>query len=267
MNSLLMALLMAVSPAVVAYSGTFVEDFNDENLDGWHLLMAPAPPFFPIVDLLKFNDGYLVIDPIFRGQRHFVSLELRTGNAEKWDSYTLTCRIRFELEKDPELPISFNLAVRSSEGPEVQRGNETFTQDNLQAMWILLAPQQEIHVISFHPNKAFPVEGDAVLPVHRAKFSLNRLEQPIADRWIPIEIVAKKRIFEFYFDKQLIARYEDGKAGPGTVRFWTNAAIIVHLDDIAITGPRVPFLGGPYRVAPEARLATTWGKIKDSSRR
>ena len=195
MKWLSIALLLAISPVMAAYSGTFVEDFNDENLDGWHLLMAPAPPFCPIVDLLKFKDGYLVIDPMFRGQRHSVSLELRTGNAEKWDSYTLTCRIRFELEKDPELPVGFNLAVRSSKGPEVQRGNETFTQDNFQAVWILLVPQQEIHVFSYHPNRGFPVEGDAVLPVHRAKFSLNRLERPIADRWIPIEIVAKKRFF------------------------------------------------------------------------
>ena len=144
MNSLLMALLMAVSPAVVAYSGTFVEDFNDENLDGWHLLMAPAPPFFPIVDLLKFNDGYLVIDPIFRGQRHFVSLELRTGNAEKWDSYTLTCRIRFELEKDPELPISFNLAVRSSEGPRFK-----------EAMKLLLRTTCKQCGFSWPPNKKY----------------------------------------------------------------------------------------------------------------
>ena len=267
MKWLSIALLLAISPVMAAYSGTFVEDFNDGNLDGWHLSMAPAPPFFPIVDLLKFKDGYLVIDPVFRGQRHFVSLELRTGNAENWDSYTLTCRIRFELEKDPELPINFKIAVRSSEGPEVQRGNETFTQDNFQAVWICLAPKQEIRVFSYHPNKGFPVKGGAVLRVHRAKFSLNRLEQPIADRWIPIEIVAKKRFFEFYFDNQLVARYEDGKAGPGTVRFWINAAIIVHLDDITITGPRIPFLGGPHGVSPEARLATTWGKIKDSSRK
>lgn len=266
MKPLLMALLMAVSPAVVAYSGTFVEDFNDENLDGWHLLMAPAPPFFPIVDLLKFENGYLVIDPVFRGQRHSVSMELRTGNVEEWDSYTLTCRIRFEFKEDLELGASFHLDVRYSEGPEVQRGNETFTQDNFQELWILLAPKQEIHVFSNHPNKAFPV-GNAVLSIHRAKFSLNRLEQPIADRWIPIKIVAKGKFFEFYFDNQLVARYEHGKARPGTVRFAKHGGSPVHLDDITITGQRVPFNGGPHSVAPEAHLVTTWGEIKNSHRR
>ena len=266
MKPLLMALLMAVSPAVVAYSGTFVEDFNNENLDGWHLLMIPAPPFFPIVDLLKFENGYLVIDPVFRGQRHLVSLELRTGNAEKWDSYTFTCRIRFEFKEDLELGASFHLYVRYSVGPEVQRGNETFTQDNAQAMWIRLAPKQEIRVFSYHPNKAFPV-GNAVLSIHRAKFSLNRLEQPIADRWIPIKIVARGKFFEFYFDNQLVAGYEHGKAGPGTVRFAKHGGSPVHLDEITITGPRIPFHGGPHSVAAEAHLVTTWGEIKNSHRR
>ena len=266
MKRLSIAFLLAVSPVVAAYSGTFVEDFNDENLDGWHLLMIPAPPFFPIVDLLKFKDGYLVIDPMFRGQRHSVSMELRTGNVEEWDSYTFTCRIRFEFKEDLELGASFHLYVRYSVGPEVRRGNETFTQDNTQAMWIHLAPKQEIRVFSYHPNKAFPV-GNAVLSIHRAKFSLNRLEQPIADRWIPIKIVARGKSFEFYFDNQLVARYEHGKAGAGTVRFAKHGGAPVHLDDITITGPRIPFHGGPHGVAPEAHLVTTWGEIKNSHRR
>ena len=265
MKWLSIAVLMSISPVMAAYSGTFVEDFNDENLDGWHLLMAPAPPFFPIVDLLKFKDGYLVIDPVFRGQRHSVYLELRTGNAEKWDSYTLTCQIRFEFKEDLELGASFHLDVRYSEGPKVQRGNETFPQDNLQVMRILLAPKPEIRVSSYHPNKGFPV-GNAMSEVPRAKFS-ERLERPIADRWIPIKIVARGKFFEFYFDNQLVVRYEDGKARPGTVRLIKSGGSPVHLDDIAITGPRIPFHGGPHNVAPEARLATTWGKIKESPRR
>ncbi len=266
MRRLLIAVLLAVSPVIAAYSGTFVEDFNDENLDGWHLLMAPAPPFFPIVDLLKFENGYLVIDPVFRGQRHSVSMELRTGNVEEWDSYTLTCRIRFEFKEDLELGASFHLYVRYSVGPKVRRGNETFTQDNTQAMWIHLAPKQEIRVFSYHPNKAFPV-GNAVLSIHRAKFSLNRLEQPIADRWIPIKIVARGKLFEFYFDNQLVAGYEHGKAGPGTVRFSKHGGSPVHLDDIVITGPQIPFRGGPHGVAPETHLVTTWGEIKNLHRR
>ena len=264
MRLLLIVVLLAVSSTIAAYSGTFVEDFSDGNLDEWHIRISPGPPPFPATELLKFENGYLDIDTMLGKEVYLVSLELGTGNAEQWDSYTLICRIRFDFKEDPEPPVSFHIEVRSSEGPEVQRGNEIFTPDNFQAMWIQLAPKQEIRVVSFQPNKGFPVEGDAELMTSRAKFSLERLEQPVASRWIPIKIVARGKFFEFYFDDHLVARYEDGKAGPGTVRFWTSGGLPVHLDDIAITGPRIPFLGGPHSVAPEARLATTWGEIKDS---
>lgn len=268
MRRLLIAALLAVSPVMAAYSGTFVEDFNDGNLDGWHIEIPSGPPFPSVADFLKLEDGYLVIDPVFRRQNYWVALELRAGDPEKWDSYTLTCHIRFEFKEDPEPPLDFYLEVRRSEGPKVQRDGVTENMNNFQAMWIFADHRQAIHVVSFHPNKGFPAEGNnAVKMTHRAKFSLERLEQPIASRWIPIKIVAKKQFFEFYFDNQLIAEYEDGKARPGTVKFKTNSRMLVHLDDITITGPRVPFIGGPHRVAPEARLATTWGKIKDSPRR
>jgi len=84
---------------------------------------------------------------------------------------------------------------------------------------------------------------------------------------VPIKIVAKHQFFEFYFDNQLVAKYEDEKAGPGTVLFHTDTKTVVHLDDITITGPQIPNDGGAHGVDVEARLATTWGKIKDPSRR
>lgn len=37
MRWLPIALLMAVSPVVAAYSGTFLDDFSDGNLDGWEI--------------------------------------------------------------------------------------------------------------------------------------------------------------------------------------------------------------------------------------
>ena len=39
------ASLLTISSAIVAYSGTFVEDFSDGNLDEWHILTMPGPPF------------------------------------------------------------------------------------------------------------------------------------------------------------------------------------------------------------------------------
>ena len=268
MRLLLIAALLAISPVMASYSGTFVDDFSDGNLDEWHILIRPGPPF-PIADLVKIEDGYLVLDPMFGGQRHSVSLELRTGNAEEWDSYTLTYRIRFK--RAPEPPATLYLEVRRSEGGKFRIGNDTFPLDNFQQMSITVHHPQEIKAVTSRPDER-PFDEDLDVPplvhISRAALRLKPLGRPIKlNRWIPIRVVANKHLFKFYFNGYLVAQYEDEKAGPGTVRFWTNGQMIVHLDDIAIWGPRIPNIGGPHRVAPEARLATTWGEIKNSSRR
>ena len=51
-------------------------------------------------------------------------------------------------------------------------------------------------------------------------------------------------------------------AVPGTVRFNVRSEMLIHLDDVVITGPGVPNIGGASSVNPEAHLATTWGKNK-----
>ena len=268
MKRLLIAALLAVSPVMAAYTGTFVDDFNDGNLDGWHIQTAPGPPF-PVADLVKIEDGYLVLDPMFGGQRHSVSLELRTGNAEEWDSYTLTFRVRFT--GVPEPPANFTLDVRQSNEGKFRIGNSTFPLDNYQTMVISVHHPQEIKVISSRPDERPFDEGLNAPPlvhIFRAQLRLKPLGRPIKlNRWIPIRVVANKHLFKFYFNDHLVAQYEDEKAGPGTLRFRTGGAMIVHLDDIKVWGPRIPNIGGPHRVAPEARLATTWGEMKDSSRR
>ncbi len=268
MKWLSIALLMSILPVMAAYSGTFVDDFNDGNLDGWHILIMPGPPF-PVEDVLRFEEGYLVIDPVFGGQRHSVNLELRMGNTEEWDSYTLTYRLRFK--GVPEPPAIFGFDVRRSEGDKFRIGNETFPLNNFQQMSIFVHHPQEIQVTSSRPDERPFDEGLDVPPLvdtSRAALRLKPLGRPIKlNRWIPVKVVANKHLFKFYFNGYLIAQYEDEKAGPGTVRFWTSGAMIVHLDDIKIWGPRIPNIGGPHGVAPEARLATTWGELKNSSRR
>ena len=263
MRWLMIVALVTVSSTTTAYSGTFLNDFSNEHLDGWNIHIDPKPVFRPVPHLLNFKDGYLVLNKNRVAQEHSVSLELGTRNAEEWDSYSLTFRIRFQ--GVPEPGAAFYTEVRRSEVVANQIPNPA-NSHNAQSMWILLDKRQAIHVLTFQLDQTpFGRGFDEI--IHRAKFGLERLEQPIASRWIPIKIVAKENHFEFYFDNQLVAKYEDEKAGPGTVLFHTNMKIVVHLDDIKIWGPRIPNIGGPHRVAPEARLPTTWGKIKDSSRR
>lgn len=161
MKWLLVVMFIAVSPTIVAQSGTFLDDFNDGNLDGWHVLMAPAP-FIP--NVVRLENGYLVMDT--RAGKNdnpaileILFLELEIGNAENWDSYTLTCRVRIAEVSQGYNP-SFHISVRSREGH--------FDVMTEQRMFIL--PTRDlVSVVTFPPDaKIAPGGVDGI--IHRENF-------------------------------------------------------------------------------------------------
>ena len=261
MKWLLIALLIAVSPVITAYSGTFLDDFHDRNLDGWDVSIHRPGIASPVA----FKDGYLVIDTTIEkkelpeGFLKVVFLELRTGNAEDWNSYTLTCRIRFAQAPQAEGGL-FSIRVRLGKGH--------FGVSALQQM--LVSPvHQHIQVDTIPPDaqQRDPEKGVKGRIV-RETFGVNNLRRPIKlHRWLPIEIVAEENFFEFHFDDNFVVQYEDETAVPGTVAFQVGSGMVVHLDDVIITGPEIPNIGSPQSVNPEAHLTTTWGEIKNPSRR
>ena len=251
MKWLLMALLIAVSP-VVANAGTFSDNFNDGQLDGWHIWKRL--PRIPI--MVEIQNGYVVMDTREKlGENprlwHLktAELELRAGNAKNWNAYTFTARVRIAEALD-ERPSIFSIDVR--------RGDGRFDLAAQQTMLIL--PFNQLVSVSTTPPHAkvnpekIKVEGH----IHRGNFKV-----PIKRRWYPIKIVADAANFAFYFDNHLVVQYEDKTAVPGTVGFQANFGLLVHLDDVVITGPQVPDLANS--VNPKGHLTTTWGKIKTNS--
>ena len=176
MKWLPMTLFIALLPAITAYSGTFLDDFGDGNLDGWEIWGIP-PHLVP--DLVRLESGHLVlVTTLGRNEPpdvnvKFVSLELRTGNAEDWDSYTLTCRIRFvEVRGGPGSGF-FNIGIRSSKG--------RFDLVAEQVMQILLLPKS-IDVTTIPPDAKRNPETKApegeihrriLLPEHFPAIKLN----------------------------------------------------------------------------------------------
>ena len=262
MRWILITLLIVVSPVTAAHSGTFLDDFSDGNLDGWEIWGVPRAL---VQDLARLEDGHLVLDTTLgrNGQPavevKFVSLGLWTGDAGNWDSYTLTCRIRFAEVRGGPGTGYFNISVRKSIG--------RFDLATEQVMQIRLFPQS-IDVTTIPPDaKRNPETHEREGDIHRRLLLPDHFPAIKLNRWLPIEIVAEKDSFEFYLDDNLVARYLDESAAPGTVRFQTVSEMLVHLDDVAITGPHIPNIRGSQSIHPERQLTTTWGELKNSSRR
>lgn len=263
MKWILSVWLITVSYVLVVDAGTFSDDFSDRNLDGWDIFRFPVAPGFP--DIVKIKNEHLVVDTTIGKMEQPGALfkqfqmELRLGNAETWDSYTLTCRIRF-VEAQQAVPAVFSIFVRSSMG--------WFGEMASQQM-LILPDRQHVQVSTTPPDaKGDPETGEIEGIVHRGTLNHRHLRRPIKlNRWLPIEIVAKKSSFEFHFDDNLVSQYEDETAVPGTVVFLVSSGMLVYLDDVVITGPEIPNIGHPQSVYPEAQLATTWGEIKNLSRK
>ena len=255
MKWLLVALLIVISPLSVAYSGTFIDDFSDGNLEGWDVFAAPPPPG---PDFVRFEGGHLVLDTTVKKNDppllkfRVVTLELRTGNAENWDSYTLTCRIRFkEIPPEEERGRIFTVTVRIGEVAG-------------QTMLILPVIQTiQVNTIPPDAQKIDPELGRVPPHIVRGTLKQKHLKRPIRlNRWLRIKIVAERHSFEFHFDDNLVAQYEDATAVPGTVRFNVDREMLVNLDDVVVSGPGIPNIGVPHNVSPVAHLAATWGEIK-----
>lgn len=249
MKWLLIVLFAAVPPTVVAHAGTFLDDFNDGNLNRWRVTHQIGEPHVSVA----IENGNLVLDsrianedPLFLG---FVQLELRAGIAQNWDSYTLTFHVRFPVELGRASP-HFSAAVRKG------RGN--------------------FNEITLHHMTIWPIDGlvsvGTIRPgarrIPRGELDRRDMEDLVVqNRWYLIKIAAEHSEFEFLFDDNLVSRYEDKTAVPGTVVFQAGNGMLVHVDNVVITGPNIPNIRSPQSVNPEARLATSWGEIKGAPRR
>ena len=110
-------------------------------------------------------------------------------------------------------------------------------------MQILLLPKS-IDVTTIPPDAKRNPETKApegeihrriLLPEHFP--AINSIDGSQSKSWL-------EDSFDFYLDDNLVAQYLDETAAPGTVRFETLSEMLVHLDDVAITGPRIRTLEG-----------------------
>ena len=141
-----------------------------------------------------------------------VSLEFRTGNAEDWNSYTLTCQIRFAQEPQEEGGI-FSIGVRLGKGH--------FDVPAEQQM-LILPVHQHIQVDTIPPDaqQHDPEKGIKGDDPPSKPSALNISDDPIIlDRWLLIKIVAGGELFRVSFRRQFRNQYEDETAVPGTVSF------------------------------------------------
>ena len=240
MKRALIVLIITVSPVAAAYSGTFYDGFDDGNLDGWK-----------VEGHARLENGYLVMDGM--AAKDHVWVTLQAGDAQNWISYTLRCKVRFssELRSTP----SFFVSVRMGKGNFNLLARQTMEiNPNSQVVRVHTAPPHAKHQVDFN-----------ILIFDRGGIHGDQLRRPIElDRWYSIKIAAMQNRFEFINDDNVVSEYVDDTTVPGTVEFLAHGRMVAHIDDVTVTGPRIPDINAPTSRL-QRFLAVTWGGIKDST--
>jgi hypothetical protein len=218
---------MAISPA---FAGTWRDDFEDGNLDGW-AMFNPIP-----AEKWGVEDGECSGQwtPAMPGM--YSPLQLHAENADLWEDYTVTFKAKLveSFGKAGGGACFFGITFRMPIG----RGMATYQ--------ALIAPES---------NEVVFYEEDQETSVVSLPFDI------LEDTWYELKVVAEGDHFEFYIDNELIESFDDDSFTSGGIDLGV-ANTHVHFDDVVITGPEIPNGGPGFAVTAESKLATMWGSVK-----
>ena len=228
----LMALLLFLP--FPAFAGTFVETFDDKNLDEWQEIV--------LLDFDPRLDTWEIIDGELQGVVRSNLPHLLTIGDEKWRDYTVEVDV-FPLEKHGAGNIGIAARIQETVGTLSLIGDYPFP---------FLPDDGRTTTCfggDFHGNK-FRLFGSGVSP-------LLELET-----WATIKLEVNEDNFILWLNGEKVLTGKDetftfleGRAGLGVANY------TVRFDNLVISGDGVPNKGR-LSVTPREKLATAWGDLK-----
>ena len=209
-----------------SFAGTWRDDFEDKDTREWEIFNIDRK-----VEKWWVSDGEAVGEIFLPG---FMSLWL-TGELT-WKHYSLSCRAKLVEDKDEPPTIGLTLHDRGEEDSRYL----FFIDYIFGIVRIVKAAQDDWNVITYEFNAE-------------------------VDTWYQLTAtIYEEGILEFKIDDEIFIALDDDLLKGG------QAGLVVadaraHFDNVEITGTNIPN-GGPGKprpVKPQAKLATTWGHLKN----
>ncbi len=228
-----------------ASAGTFIEAFDDKNLDGWtELWMNKGPAVWEVVD-----------DEL-RAESREAYVHLLTTGDSTWENYTMELDVK-PLKKHGIGGISIAVRVKGT----------WLVYCNVYDPVIIIGddpPFQEARIGcsagSFH-RPSFAVllsEPHPLLRLNRWSHLKLSVEGNIFTFWINGEQVMEPTKLQIFRQIEVFADFPDFQTGGIGFGLWNYTALF---DNITVTGDTIPNSGG-FDVTPQEKLATTWGQLK-----
>ncbi len=230
MHYLNCCLLVLCLLAGFSYAGTWIENFDDGNTDGWRLVLgsekhAEATVVNSELVFRQFNigstGGWLVLEA-----------------SRNWSNYTLEMRFKFTEDVGPNDPKGAIITY-----------NDTFDgipEGGPNCPFLFLRPDGLVR---------------GMLAINGAWFFPVTTQFPFSSGvWYQLRILVQGSHYELFIDGQHILTYDDDTFTSGGVGIGARD-VVVHFDDVRITGDSVPD-GGSVAVEVAGKLATVWAALK-----
>ncbi len=215
------------------WAGTLRDNFDDGNLDGWRKAGDQSAQW-------SVKDGELV--SVAKNICDWSS-DLMIGD-DTWKDY--------EFEAQFKIEQTFPTACRPASLGVGIRYDDTNGDFNGATVWVATAKNQ---VAWQWAGYELYVEGNL-------KFFAPGKKVTGLRKWYTMRILAEGERFAMFIDDEQIVDFQADIPEKGAASvFAANAE--VHFDNIVISGDEIPNTN--MGVEPEAKLATTWGEIKDSN--
>ncbi len=228
-----------------ALSGTFVETFDDGDLEGWRELWGDKGPAV-----------WEIFDDQLRAESREPHIHLLTTGDSTWEDYTMEFDVK-PLKKHGIGGISISVRVKKTWlvrccifDPVIIVGDKPpvhETRIGCSAGSVRPGPLADL-LFEPHPllrlNKwshlKLSVEGDAYT------------------FWINGEQVMEPTELRIFRNREPFADFPDFQTGGVGFGLWNYTALF---DNITVTGDSIPNSGG-FAVTPQGKLTTTWGNLK-----
>jgi len=207
--ALCLLLTWAIGASYTAQAGTYVENFDDGDFDGWEIYDGGEP-----------GAEWAVEDGVLTCRREILWMAELLFGEEDWRNYTIECDARMLEPMEEELClIAFDLRVTGAEIVDDQPAIDGVTS-------VVGFRRQEAWFSAWIDNE-FSGESE----YKAIDFELHR--------WYRLKAVVHEDTFQFYVDGRLVASYTDDRFPTGRLGLFA-AACEAQFDNVIITGDDVP---------------------------
>lgn len=229
---------MAIS---LAFAETWMDSFEDGNLDGWRIYTFSDALFaeIPSAGKCRVENGVVIVGDDNPAVGHGVIMTMPE-----------TCR----LWKDYTAEVSFRLPKPMRDCPE----------GSLVSMFVRKKdhPSRSYCFGIWNFNGEFAV-GDIMMDGGDITISKTPFVAE-ANRWYRLKMSVEGDIVSCFIDEEKIAEFEGGNRCPSGCPGFGVEGVVTEFDNFVVTGPEIPNGGPAFAITPRNKLATMWGSVKSS---